>query len=257
VAAGNPRASGTDCRYFHESGHYACGEFLSFFNTWGGLEVFGYPLSEAFHDPAHGGLYVQYFQRARMEWHGANPDPYKVEVGLLADELGYSFPPARPEQIPPSNGSLHRYFPETRHVASYAFLDYFREHGGLQIFGYPRSEFMYEGGHVVQYFQRMRMEWHPERAVGSQMLLANLGEVYIERFGVPGNYLDPVQPPSAPGESVTNASDAGDADTNPYQTVTRLSASASVPRRSRGDRERRRSMSTSQISNTTRWLEPP
>jgi hypothetical protein len=149
-------------------------------------------------------------------------------VGLLVDELGYSFPPARPEQIPASNGSLHRYFPETRHVASYAFLDYFREHGGLRIFGYPRSEFMYEGGHVVQYFQRMRMEWHPERAVGSQMLLANLGEVYIERFGVPGNYLDPVQPPSAPGESVTNASDAGDADTNPYQTVTRLSASASV-----------------------------
>jgi len=194
VAARNPQ-SPDDCRYFPETGHRVCDEFLDFFNTRGGLEIFGYPLTEAFEDETHGGLYVQYFQRARMEFRPENPGRYRVELGLLVDELGYDFPPARTEQIPASNGPLHHYFDETGHVVSYAFLDYFREYEGLDIFGYPRSEFMYEGGRVVQYFQRALMEWHPESPVGSQMRLANLGEIYIERFGVPGGYDEPVPAP--------------------------------------------------------------
>jgi hypothetical protein len=194
VAARSPQ-SPDDCKYFPETGHRVCGEFLDFFNSRGGLEIFGYPLTEAFEDETRGGLYVQYFQRTRMEFRPDNPDGYKVELGLLVDELGYDFPPARPERIPSSNGVLHYYFSETGHVISFAFLDYFRDHGGVDIFGYPRSEFMYEGGRVVQYFQRGRMEWHPESSVGSQMRLANLGEVYIERFGVPGNFDDPVPAP--------------------------------------------------------------
>jgi hypothetical protein len=194
VAARSPQ-SPDDCRYFPETGHRVCDEFLDFFDSRGGLEIVGYPLTEAFEDETHGGVYVQYFQRTRMEFRPENPEGYEVELGLLVDELGYDFPPARPERIPSSNGALHHYFPETGHVVSFAFLDYFRDHGGLDIFGYPRSEFMYEGGRVVQYFQRGRMEWHPESAVGSQMRLANLGEVYIERFGVPGDFDDPVPPP--------------------------------------------------------------
>ncbi len=190
VSAAHPQSPGEDCLYFAETGHYVCGDFLEFFETRGGLEIFGYPRTEAFDDPGFG-LRVQYFQRARMELHPSNPAPYKVLLGLLVDELGHQTPRAVPEQIPPSNSSLHHYFPETGHVVSYAFLDYFREMGGLDIFGYPRSEFMYEDGHVVQYFQRARMEWHPENSSGPQIRLTNVGDTYVEHFGVPEERLQP------------------------------------------------------------------
>ncbi|RLC67016.1 MAG: hypothetical protein DRI48_03365 [Chloroflexi bacterium] len=170
-----------DCEYFVETGYYVCDEFLEFFETRGGLEIFGYPISEAFNDPSRG-LLVQYFQRARMEWHPYNPEPYKVLLGLLAQELGYCRPPINAAEIPPFNNSLRHYFPETGHVVAYAFLDYFNEKGGLDIFGYPCSEFMYEDGYVVQYFQRARMEWHPEVVSGQRMRLTNLGEIYLSRI---------------------------------------------------------------------------
>ena len=177
-----------NCRYFPETGHYVCNEFLAFFETRGDLKTFGYPLTEAFVDPTHDGLWVQYFQRARMEEHPHNQPPYDVQLGLLIDELGYTYPSADPDELPEPGAPSHHYFPETQHVVSYAFLDFFRENGGLDIFGYPRSEMVYEGGLVVQYFQRARMEWHRERTPGDQIVLTNVGEMYIERFGLPGDY---------------------------------------------------------------------
>ena len=187
------QAQDDDCEYFEDVGHYVCTEFLEFFETRGGLEIFGYPLTEAFNDPDRG-LWVQYFQRVRMEWHPYNPEPYKVQLGLLVDDLDYRFPDALPEEIPLFNSHLRHYFPETNHVVSYAFLDYFREHGGVDIFGYPRSESIYEGGHLVQHFQRARMEWRPEAPFGLQMRLTNLGETYIERFDVPEEYINQREP---------------------------------------------------------------
>ena len=228
LGAKAPQTLEPECEYWNPTGHFVCGEFLDFFNARGGLEVFGYPLTEAFADATHGDLTVQYFQRARMEWHPQNPVPYTVVLGLLADELGYTYSPVPREEIPSSNGALHHYFPETQHVVSYAFLDYFRSHGGLDIFGYPISEFMYEGGRVVQYFQRARMEWHPESEVGSQISLANLGETYIERFGIPGNYDDPIPPPSELGETPLSAFRFGEGTAGPNQGVTELTVSASV-----------------------------
>lgn len=208
-----------NCRYFPDTGHYVCGEFREFFERRGDVEIFGYPLTEAFEDSQRQ-LRVQYFQRARMELHPYNPDPYKVQLGLLVDELGYSFPPVDPEQIPAFNNNLHHYFPETGRVVSYAFLDYFNEKGGVDIFGYPRSEFMYEDGYIVQYFQRARMEWHPEHRSGQQMRLTNLGEMYIERFPVPPGVIEPRDP--------VRIETAPDAQETPVSRVTKLDVSASV-----------------------------
>jgi len=153
-----------------------------------------------------------------MELHPYNPDPYKVLLGLLVDELDYRFSAVDQARIPPSNNAFHHYFPETRHVVSYAFLDYFREAGGLDIFGYPRSEFMSEDGYIVQYFQRARMEWHPEGLSGSQMRLTNLGEIYIEQIGVPAEALE--------AESASRSSDNNPLPQEPL--ITKLYASASV-----------------------------
>ena len=177
VAVAVSQAQAQNCRFFDETGHWVCDDFLEFYDGRGGLEIFGYPLTEAADDPTRG-LRVQYFQRARMELHSYNQGRYRVQLGLLVDELGYIYPSATPEEIPAPSDPNHQYFPQTGHVVSYAFLKYFREKGGVDIFGYPRSEILYEDGYYVQYFQRARMEWHPENAVGSQVRLTDVGEIY-------------------------------------------------------------------------------
>ncbi len=70
-------------RYFPETGHLVGGEILRFFERWGGVEIFGYPLTEEIGlEPDSSGV-MQWFQRARLEWRpGAG-----VQPALLGDEL--------------------------------------------------------------------------------------------------------------------------------------------------------------------------
>ncbi len=220
VSATPLKAPGTNCKYFAETGHYVCDEFLDFYETRGDLEIFGYPLTERFHDDELD-LDVQYFQRARMELHQLGSDSYQVKLGSLVDELGYDFSAVDPSQLRALNASAQRYFPEAGHTVSYAFLDFFLEHGGLEIFGYPRSEMTIGDGYVVQYFQRVRMEWHPEAFPSPQVRLTNLGETYIERFGVPRDYDRPVNPTGRIAEDAVSASPS-------EERVTQIAADASV-----------------------------
>ena len=164
---------------YEETGCTVRGDFLNFFETKGGLEVFGYPITEPFWQ---GGVQVQYFQKARIESHPTNPPPYQIQLGLLADELNYRNPP-QPRKHPDS--STRFYFPETGHTVSFAFLRFFKEHGGLDIFGYPITEMHYEEGRIVQYFQRLKMAWYPTDSQ-NPVQLEELGEIYLrthaERF---------------------------------------------------------------------------
>jgi hypothetical protein len=221
VPVAYPQAQPGICEYFATTGHHVCDEFLEFFNSRGGLEIFGYPTTEGYVDPAMG-RWVQYFQNSRMEMHPENPAPYNVQLGLLIDEMGYSYPLPSADQIPASNNSIHHYFEETGYVVSYAFLEFFREKGGVDIFGYPRSQFLYENGHIVQYFQRARMEWHPEDTTGTQMQLSPIGDMYIERFGVPLDVVNPVDPEIFVSPTIA----APTATPRPY--VTELKVNASV-----------------------------
>ncbi|MDI3340682.1 MAG: hypothetical protein QJR03_09135 [Sphaerobacter sp.] len=88
-----------NCAFFAETGHRLCAGFRAFWETHGlefgdpgvsfreSLALFGYPISEEFTDPATG-LTVQYFERARFEYHPDNPEPYRVLLGRLgADRL--------------------------------------------------------------------------------------------------------------------------------------------------------------------------
>ena len=64
------------------------------------------------------------------------------------------------------------------------------------------------------------MEWHPETHSGPQMQLANLGEVYIDKVGVPGDHDKPVPPSRGPqGDSGTEGEESA---------ITSLRPSASV-----------------------------
>ena len=48
-----------------------------------------------------------------------------------------------------------RYYPETGHNLTGAFLNYYDTHGGLPIFGYPLTEPFTENGRTVQYFEQI------------------------------------------------------------------------------------------------------
>ncbi|MGC9347993.1 MAG: LGFP repeat-containing protein [Anaerolineae bacterium] len=172
-----------DREFFEATGFTVSGAFLTYFREHGGLDILGYPISAAYVDQS--GILVQYFQKARLEWHPENPDPYKVLLGLLAEQLGY-------RQSPVSSPSLtsprKRYFPETGHFVAYKFLDFFREHGGIDVFGYPITEMFVEDQSVVQYFQRMKLVWDVE---ASRVTVANLGELYASVYAPPVEFVRP------------------------------------------------------------------
>jgi hypothetical protein len=147
--------------YFPQTGHHLGHGFLRFWQGNGGLLAFGYPISEEF---TENGRTVQYFERARFEYHPEEPQPqYQVQLGLLGSMLtaGRSF-----ATVPPGSGE--QFFAETNHAMSGAFLDFWRKRGGAQVFGLPISEPMQETSPVdgreytVQYFERARFELHPE-----------------------------------------------------------------------------------------------
>ncbi|MCM8747991.1 glycosyl hydrolase family 18 protein [Thermomicrobiaceae bacterium CFH 74404] len=89
--------SDASCDYFPETGHRLCNGFRTYWQSHGlefgdpgvsfreSLALFGYPISEEFTDPATGST-VQYFERARFEYHPENPEPYRVLLGLLGAE---------------------------------------------------------------------------------------------------------------------------------------------------------------------------
>lgn len=75
--------------------HHTLGDtpapFLRFYDSYGGLPVFGRPLSEQFQEQnADTGetYWVQYFERQRFEWHPNEPDPsFQIQLGRLGDEF--------------------------------------------------------------------------------------------------------------------------------------------------------------------------
>lgn len=68
-----------DVRYFPETSRNVHGVFLSFWETNGGLPIFGYPISSGILDH---GIHIQYFERARFELH---PDGV-VRLGHIGRE---------------------------------------------------------------------------------------------------------------------------------------------------------------------------
>ena len=172
-------AQGEDTRYFEETGHNVSGAFLAFYDLHGGRAIFGYPLTRPFEE---NGRLVQYFQRARMELHG-DAQGERIELGLLGQELGNSQSPIPVSEIPPPTHPDKRYFHETGHTVSFTFLEFYLDNGGVDIFGYPITEWIIEpNGSIVQYFQRAKLAWYPENPPGQRVQLGMLGTVYVEQY---------------------------------------------------------------------------
>ncbi len=173
--------SSSDQIYFSQTGHYLSHGMLRYWQNFGGLAVFGYPISEEF---VENGVVVQYFERARFEWHpGAWPSRYDILLGRLGVELTtarLNQAPFRP--ISASNDANCTYFAATGHRLCFGFRDYWNSHGGLAIFGYPISEEFVENGVVVQYFERQRFEYHPNNPPEWRILGGLLGSLRYDQL---------------------------------------------------------------------------
>jgi len=183
-----------NARFFATTGHTLSGPFRQYYESHGlnlgdpgisdreSLALFGYPVSEPFNEinPDTGNiLQVQYFERARMEYHPQNPDPYKVLLGRLGANtvirLGFTDIPQ-----PPRNQACQS-FPETPYQLCDPFRAFWNASGGLPVFGFPitpaRDEVSQTDGktYQTQWFERERLEYHPEnRGTPYEVLLGLL-----------------------------------------------------------------------------------
>jgi photosystem II stability/assembly factor-like uncharacterized protein len=167
--------------YVTATHHTIAGPFLAFYRRFGGLSIFGLPLTEPF---VEGGARVQYFERAEMVLghHG-------ITVAALASRLTKrdAFPPA-----PVGSGSADRVlFPSTGHTLSGVFLRFWRQHHGAQVLGLPISEPFYaQNGddtgryYLMQYCRNTRLEYHAELAGTANVVsLGLLGQEEMQRRG--------------------------------------------------------------------------
>jgi peptidoglycan/xylan/chitin deacetylase (PgdA/CDA1 family) len=192
-------------RYFPQTRHNVDGAFLAYFRANGGIDTFGYPLTEEFWEPdgpdepppapapdapegrkGGAGKMVQYFQRARLE--------YPLDAGVVRrSPLGEALGKQQPA-VPPLPGL--RYFPETGHNVGNAFLRFFVDAGGVEALGLPLSEEVEEHGRTVQWFQHARLEWWPEHPAGRRVQYGLIGEEHLRQVAttVPAAALRPAAP---------------------------------------------------------------
>ncbi len=198
VIPGNPtaraasRASDPNISYYPQTGHNLGYSFRDYFNKNGNIDIFGFPVTEEFTEisPTDGKAYtVQYFERNRFEFH---PELAKAGNGVLLGLLGVQLTQNRKfDKIEAFQSSNTRvYFQQTGHSLANGFLFYWRNHGGLTIFGYPISEEIQEVNpddgktYSVQYFERNRFEYHPEfKGTQYEVELGLLGKQVLRARG--------------------------------------------------------------------------
>jgi LPXTG-site transpeptidase (sortase) family protein len=178
---------------FAETGHTLAYAFREFFERQGGLPIIGLPISEVFLED---GRPVQYFERARLEWHASSSTVQAGHLGRWAAEGLTGEPAFAPLPFAPGNAA---FFPQTGHSLGGSFLSFWQNNGGLATFGYPISEPFPQVSEIdgqtymVQYFERARFEFHPEQPPRYQVLLSHLGRQYLAAFPPPAWALEPVQ----------------------------------------------------------------
>jgi hypothetical protein len=167
-------------QYFPETSYAVKGEFLHFFERYGGVESLGYPLTE---EITVAGWRVQYFEKGRLEHHPENKPAYRLTVGWLGDLLHRRRPPIPSSSLPVANLPNRRYYQQTGHTLSGDFLDYFETYGGSVRFGLPISEPFLWQGRLTQDFQSARFFWSPEAK--DKVILEDIGRVHLETIDLP------------------------------------------------------------------------
>jgi hypothetical protein len=183
--------------------HWLCycltGKFSDYWNDHGQLQMFGIPYTTIINEEIDGDMYlVQYTERARFEWHPKLPKKFQVSLGRLGylAAQGRTDAPFQPINDP-HNGL--QWFSETKHTlgdkteGGQAIAKFWREKGGLSQFGFPLSQPFTEAttstdanfagkSFLVQYFERQRLEFHPENKISAPAYVILLGALGKERF---------------------------------------------------------------------------
>lgn len=170
--------------------------FATFYHQHGGLRIFGYPISSELNLD---GRVVQWFERARLEeW----PEQAGTAYGIQGARLGVEF--TKDIEFPKQTFFVSqpdiRYFAETNQGVREPFLSFWEQNGGLTIFGYPISsevnEELEDGQlHVVQYFERARLEYHP--AQNQTVQVGRLGHALCLEESHP-RIIPPARPTTVP-----------------------------------------------------------
>lgn len=184
LRAGDPYTTTTGALAFPATAHTLAAPFRAFWEAHGGADVLGMPETEAYWERDSTGLHqVQAFERVIVRH-------YPQQAGMTGewslDRLGSAL-----------MGGLHRlteawhpvpafettdrqrFFPETGHGVYGAFYRQWQATGGLQWWGYPISEPLYEASplsgqtYLTQYFERARLEYHPESKGTAAEIRAN------------------------------------------------------------------------------------
>lgn len=177
--------------FFRETGHTLAYSFREFYERQGGLAIIGLPISEVF---VEDGRPVQYFERARLEWHAQIALVQAGHLGRWAATGLAGHPAFERIDVAPAGAS---YFAQTGHSLGGSFLGFWRANGGLPSFGYPISEPFEQTneqdgkGYTVQYFERVRFEYHPENPPAYQVQLGHLGR-QLAATAAPAWALQPV-----------------------------------------------------------------
>ena len=182
-----------EAQYYSQTGHSAANSFEEFWRrTPNALFVLGYPISQPFVEESFtnpGEFYrVQYFERAVLEEH---PENYGTQFYILGRLMGNEIIKARTGEAPfqsvgdPGDGTFDSATGHTLRDGPAPFRSFWLNNGGLEVFGRAKSEQFQEVNaadgqtYWVQYFERQRMEWHPnEPNPKYKILLGLLGNEY-------------------------------------------------------------------------------
>jgi hypothetical protein len=175
-----PAAPRGDCAFFAETQHNLCGAFRNYWQRYGGLPIYGYPLTEEY---SADGVVTQYFERTRFEYHpGLAPARFDVLLGLLGSErVAGRRESGEPAFQPAAPRAGCTFFAETQHNLCGAQRSYWQRYGGLPLYGYPLTDEFIENGVAVQYFERARLEHQPGAAPARFDVLA--GRIGAEAIG--------------------------------------------------------------------------
>lgn len=211
---GVSRLEGANSHLTQQNGPRVWGPFEQYWKANGGLQRFGLPLTGVF---PHNGYAAQWFERAIFTYNPNNPDPYKVQM----QNIGWMAAATRCTETPFSrvaSAGTGQYFQPTGHNLSGKFLSYWKSQGGLQMFGYPLSEAFTERNktngkeYLVQYFERFKMELHPEAAgtpyevqlglLGAERLASERGAAAFAHLTTPAFYPNSAPRPVSPKAGV-------------------------------------------------------
>jgi len=185
-------------KFFSETGHNVKGDFLKFYNSnLNATFIYGYPLTEEFKNKE--GRLIQYFQRARFEYREELSEGQRVVLTSLGRE---TYETTGAQNV--NNSFACRRYPETGFSVCFAFLEFFDQYGGVTQFGYPISGFEYHENKLVQYFEKVRIEWQPWKAEGQRVVVSDLGRVFFEKLREDPALLLQVKPLDNTIQSVTN-----------------------------------------------------